>query len=139
MIWQPGWHSLTPLTPSAPAFIAESRSDEIEVTFTHRTVVDGRSYRSGSIARLDERMARALFAANTISCVDASEPERRGFKRILVEGREQRMAKQPTSPWTTLNKILPVSKQIPASGPPAAMPRPKPEPPVKVPAPVKGN
>ncbi len=48
------------------------------------------------------------------------------------------MAKQPTTPWTTLNKILPQGqKPYPASGPKPAMPQPKPEPPVKFPAPAR--
>jgi len=109
----------------------------MEVVFSHRVIVDGRSYRSGDRARLSERMARAMFAAGSLDCLDANEPERRGFNRMLgPEGHAQR-AKQPTTPWTTLNKILPPSKQTPATGPKPAMPQPKPEPPIKVPAPVK--
>jgi hypothetical protein len=102
-------------------------ADTVDVTFSHRTSVNGREYRSGDMARIPATVARGMYSTGSINCVDRSEPARRGFtRRSMSDAPEYRMA----TPWDTLNKILPsTSKPFPSSGPQApAKPVPPPKP-----------
>ena len=74
----------------------DTEQNSIDVCFRRRTRVTTRNgrtieYRSGQCARLPEALARAMFMAGSLDCADRSEPERRGWSRILDgDGHERR-------------------------------------------------